>query len=51
MQGRRAFTGEREARLTSVRWPHRYNTIRRRSRLGPQSRIDYENGIRTSQLR
>ncbi|MGX7671169.1 integrase core domain-containing protein [Plantactinospora sp. DSM 117369] len=30
-QGRRAFTDEREARLTSFRWLHRYNTLRRHS--------------------
>ncbi len=26
LQGRRAFTDEREARLTPFRWLHRYNT-------------------------
>jgi transposase InsO family protein len=36
LQGRRAFTDEREARLTSFRWLHRYNTVRRHSRLGYQ---------------
>jgi transposase InsO family protein len=48
LQGRRAFTDEREARLTSFRWLHRYNTIRRHSRLGQQSPINYENSIQTT---
>ena len=48
LQGRRAFGDEREARLTSFRWLHRYNTIRRHSRLGQQSPITYENSIRTT---
>ncbi|MEV8516707.1 integrase core domain-containing protein [Dactylosporangium sp. NPDC051484] len=48
MQGRRAFTDEREARLTAFRWLHRYNTVRRHSRLGQQSPINYENNIRTA---
>jgi transposase InsO family protein len=43
LQGRRAFTDEREARLASFRWLHRYNTIRRHSRLGHRSPIAYEN--------
>ncbi|MFC4071910.1 integrase core domain-containing protein [Actinoplanes subglobosus] len=42
LQGRRAFTDERDARLTSFRWLHRYNTARRHSRLGQQSPITYE---------
>jgi transposase InsO family protein len=46
LQGRRAFTDEREARLSSFRWLHRYNTVRRHSRLGQQSPINYENNIR-----
>jgi transposase InsO family protein len=46
LQGRRAFTDEREARLSSFRWLHRYNTVRRHSRLGQQSPINYENTIR-----
>ena len=37
LQGRRAFTDERQARLTSFHWLHRYNTVRRHSRLGQQS--------------
>ncbi|XVV15101.1 LysR family transcriptional regulator [Actinoplanes sp. CA-131856] len=46
LQGRRAFTDEREARLSSFRWLHRYNTVRRHSRLGQQSPISYENSLR-----
>jgi transposase InsO family protein len=48
LQGRRAFTDEREARLASFRWLHRYNTVRRHSRLGQQSPINYENSIRST---
>jgi transposase InsO family protein len=48
LQGRRAFVDEREARLASFRWLHRYNTIRRHSRLAQQSPINYENSIRTT---
>ena len=48
LQGRRAFTDEREARLTAFRWLHRYNTVRRHSRLGQQSPINYENSARTA---
>jgi transposase InsO family protein len=48
LQGRRAFTDEREARLTRFRWLHRYNTIRRHSRLGYQSPITYERTTTTS---
>jgi transposase InsO family protein len=47
LQGRRALTDEREARLTSFRWLHRYNTVRRHSRLAQQSPNTYEN-IRTT---
>jgi transposase InsO family protein len=43
LHGRRAFSDDREARLTSFRWLHRYNTVRRHSRLGHQSPINYEN--------
>ncbi|MBQ1052146.1 IS3 family transposase [Micromonospora sp. C51] len=46
LQGRRAFTDEREARLTTFRWLHRYNTVRRHSRLGQQSPITYEKNTR-----
>jgi transposase InsO family protein len=42
LQGRPAFTDEHEARLASFRWLHRYNAIRRHSRLGHQSPITYE---------
>jgi transposase InsO family protein len=48
LQGRRAFVDEREARLTSFRWLHRYNTVRRHSRLGQQSPINFEKSIRTA---
>ena len=48
LQGRRAFTDEREARLASFRWLHRYNTVRRHSRLGYQSPITYERTTATS---
>ena len=43
LQGRRACTDERQARLDSFRWLHRYNTVRRHSRLGHRSPINYEN--------
>jgi transposase InsO family protein len=46
----RAFTDEREARLASFRWLHRYNTIRRHPRLGQQSPITYENSARTTSV-
>ena len=48
LQGRRAFTDEREARQTSFRWLHRYNTVRRHSRLGQRSPNAYENSTRTA---
>jgi len=48
LQGRRAFTDERDTRLTSFRWLHRYNTVRCHSRLGQQSPINYANSIRTA---
>ncbi|HEU5107416.1 MAG TPA: IS3 family transposase [Micromonosporaceae bacterium] len=48
LQGRRAFGDEREARLTSFRWLHRYNTVRRHSRLGQQAPINFEKSIRTA---
>jgi transposase InsO family protein len=48
LQGRHAFTDEREARLTSFRWLHRYNTVRRHSRLGQRSPNAYENSTRTA---
>ncbi|GFJ95439.1 hypothetical protein Prum_090810 [Phytohabitans rumicis] len=46
LQGRRAFTDEREGRLTAFRWLHRYNTVRRHSRLGQRSPIAYEKTLR-----
>ncbi|PWU57799.1 hypothetical protein DLE60_23795 [Micromonospora globispora] len=46
LQGRRAFTDERDARLTAFRWLHRYNTVRRHSRLRQQSPITYERNAR-----
>jgi transposase InsO family protein len=48
LQGRRAFTNEHEARLSAFRWMHRYNTVRRHSRLAHQSPIAYENTLRTT---
>jgi transposase InsO family protein len=48
LQGRRAFADERQARLTAFRWLHRYNTVRRHSRLGHQSPIAYETAHTTS---
>jgi transposase InsO family protein len=48
LQGRRTFTDEREARLTTFRWLNRYNTVRRHSRLGQRSPISYENSLRTT---
>jgi transposase InsO family protein len=48
LQGRRAFTDERQARLDSFRWLHRYNTVRRHSRLGQRSPITYEKTTQTT---
>jgi transposase InsO family protein len=48
LQGRRAFTDERDARLTAVRWLHRYHTTRRHSRLGQRSPTAYEHTTTTS---
>jgi transposase InsO family protein len=48
LQGRRAFTDEHEARLSSFRWLHRYNTVRRHSRLAQQSPITHERTRTTS---
>jgi transposase InsO family protein len=50
LQGRRAFTDERDARLTTFQWLHRYNTVRRHSRLGHQSPITYENTYTASTI-
>ncbi|WP_373302553.1 IS3 family transposase [Streptomyces gelaticus] len=48
LQGRRAWNDEREARLDLFRWLHRYNTVRRHSRLGHRSPIAYEQALRTT---
>ncbi|MFC3237265.1 IS3 family transposase, partial [Streptomyces nitrosporeus] len=48
LQGRKHWTGEREARLDAFRWLHRYNVRRRHSRLGHRSPIAYENALRTT---
>ncbi|MFG2886746.1 integrase core domain-containing protein [Streptomyces sp. NPDC048297] len=45
---RRAWNDEREARLDLFRWLHRYNTVRRHSRLGHRSPIAYERTLRTT---
>src|SRR5439155_11181807 len=50
LQGRRAFTDERQARLAAFRWLHRYNTVRRHSRLAHQSPIAYENSTTASTI-
>ncbi|GGM44025.1 hypothetical protein GCM10007977_052040 [Dactylosporangium sucinum] len=51
LRGLRAFTDEREARLTAFRWLHRYNTVRRHSRLGHQSRTATRGTSERHQLR
>lgn len=48
LQGRRAWDTEREAHLDLFRRPHRYNTVRRHSRLGHRSPIAYERISRTA---
>ncbi|MFC8872748.1 IS3 family transposase [Streptomyces sp. NPDC057148] len=48
LQGRRAWDTEHEAHLDLFRWLHRYNTIRRHSRLGHHSPIAYERALRTT---
>jgi transposase InsO family protein len=48
LPGRRAFTSEHEALLTALRWLHRYNTVRRHSRLGQRSPNRYENDHQTT---
>jgi transposase InsO family protein len=42
LQGARGWPDARTARLAVFRWITRYNTIRRHSRLGQLSPIDYE---------
>jgi transposase InsO family protein len=42
LQGRKRWSGPREARLAVFRWVTRYNTIRRHSALGQISPINYE---------
>ncbi|MGW6263704.1 IS3 family transposase [Streptomyces sp. NPDC055085] len=48
LQGRRAWSSEREARLDAFRWLHRYNTRRLHSRLGQRSPIAYETAATTT---
>ncbi len=45
LQGRKSWPGEREARLDAFRWLHRYNTVRRHSRLGQRSPIAFEDAL------
>ncbi|MFF4978332.1 IS3 family transposase [Streptomyces sp. NPDC001083] len=48
VQGRRAWDTEREAHLDLFCWLHRYNTVRRHSRLGHRSPLAYERALRTT---
>ena len=49
LQSRKGWSSEREARLELFRWLHRYNTVRRHSRLAHRSPITYEHTLdRTS---
>jgi transposase InsO family protein len=48
LQGRKGWSNEREARLDLFRWLHRYNTIRRHSRLGQCSPTAYETALTTT---
>ncbi|GGT78230.1 hypothetical protein GCM10010207_87910 [Streptomyces atratus] len=45
LQGRRAWNDEREARLDLFRRLHRYNAVRRHSRLGHRPPIAYETAL------
>ena len=47
LQGRKAWSSQAEARLDLFRWLHRYNTVRRHSRLGQRSPITYETAHNT----
>ncbi|MFJ5830676.1 IS3 family transposase [Streptomyces sp. NPDC093089] len=47
LQGRKGFADEREARPAVFRWCHRYNTVRRHSRLGQRSPLTYETALAT----
>ncbi|MFE4599851.1 integrase core domain-containing protein [Kitasatospora indigofera] len=44
----KGWSSEREARLELFRWLHRYNTVRRHTRLGHRSPITYENALNTT---
>ncbi|WP_435861733.1 IS3 family transposase [Streptomyces milbemycinicus] len=48
LQGRRGWDTEREAHLELFRWLHRYNTVRRHSRLGHRSPIAYGQALRAT---
>jgi transposase InsO family protein len=45
LQGAQNWASEREARLATFGWLHRYNTRRRHSHLAQMSPIDYENSL------
>lgn len=45
LQGRKSWPNKREARLDAFRWLNRYDTRRRRSRLGQRSPIAFENAF------
>jgi transposase InsO family protein len=48
LQGRAGWPSEQEARLDVFRWAHRYNTVRRHTRLGNRSPIAYETALNTT---
>jgi transposase InsO family protein len=50
LQGRKGWSSEREARLELLRWLHRYNTVRRHTRLGHRSPNVYENALNTTSI-